>query len=81
MVLVLSVVDFPAVADRHHDDRGVILNEDHEPNADPKAANTAALEPLHIVRSVRDIDGHLGVDPFANVSGIQQQLSLYGLPP
>jgi hypothetical protein len=36
MVLVLSVVDFPAVADRHDDDRGVILNEDHAPIADPK---------------------------------------------
>jgi hypothetical protein len=42
MVLVLSVVDFPAVADRHDDDRGVILNEDHAPIADPKAATTAA---------------------------------------
>src|SRR5450756_708224 len=69
MVLVLSVVDFPAVADRHDDDRGVILNEDHAPIAAPKAATTAALEPLHIARSVRGVDGQLGVDPFANVSG------------
>src|ERR1035437_3962618 len=60
MVLVLSVVDFPAVADRHDDDRGVILNEDHARIADPKAATTAALEPLHIARSVRGVDGQLG---------------------
>src|ERR1017187_5035446 len=31
MVLVLSIVDFPAVADRRDDDRGVILNEGHAP--------------------------------------------------
>jgi len=48
IALVLSVVDFPAVADRHDDDRGVILNEDHAPIADPKAATTAALESFDI---------------------------------
>src|SRR5450830_207739 len=31
MVLVLSVVDFSAVADRDDDDRGIILNEDRAP--------------------------------------------------
>jgi len=54
MMVVLSVVNFPAVADRHDDDRAVILNEDHAPIADPKAATTAALKPLYIARSVRD---------------------------
>jgi hypothetical protein len=39
---VLSVVDFPAVADRDDDDRGIILNEDRAPIADPKTATTAA---------------------------------------
>jgi hypothetical protein len=55
MVLVLSIVDFPAVADRHDDDRGVILNEGHAPIANPKAATTAALKPLYIARSVRGV--------------------------
>src|ERR1019366_4838767 len=69
MALVLSVVDFSAVADRNDDDRGAFLNEHHTPIADPKAATTAALEPLHIARSVRSVGGQLGVDPSANVSG------------
>jgi hypothetical protein len=55
MALVLSVVDFSAVADRNDDDRGAFLNEHHTPIADPKAATTAALEPLHIARSVRSV--------------------------
>ena len=68
-MVVLSVVNFSAVSDRHDDDRAVILNEDHAPIADPKAATTAALKPLYIARSVRGVDSQLGVDPFANVSG------------
>jgi len=37
MALVLSVVNFSAVADSNDDDRGTFLNEDQTPIADPKA--------------------------------------------
>jgi hypothetical protein len=68
MKIVLSVVNFSAVAYRNDNDRGVFLDEDHAPISDPKAATTAALKPFHIGRSISSVDRKFGVDPFANVS-------------
>jgi len=48
MAHVLSVINFPAVANRDDDDHGIFLNEDYPPIADPKAATAAAFESPHI---------------------------------
>ena len=47
----LSVVDFPAVADRGDDDRSLFFNEDYAPVADSKPATRAALQSLYVARS------------------------------